>query len=278
MSPIPTIPLAETDIKIGEHTQVTIAGLTFNVDTIWATVIAGSVVILLGLIVRWNVSATKPGKIQLAWEAIVDYVSKEVEGAVGKTDTYVIHLAIALFTFILVANWLELIPSGEDPKYLPAPTADTNLTYALALLVIVGVHRHSVKRRGWRGYFKSYGHNGMFLLPLTVLEEIVKPFTLALRLFGNIFAGGIMLAIIGLVPVWGLWAPNILWKLFDMFIGLIQAFIFALLTVLYYGIAGETHDDHDDEHEPHPEHVDAVITTSDSTETDAAQPELSGAH
>lgn len=277
MSATTTVPLA-AEVKIGEHIQVTWHGLTFNIDTIYTTIIAGSVVILLGLIVRWNVSSTNPGKIQIIWETIVNEVTRQVEGALGKVDQYVIQLAIALFTFILVANWMELIPSGEDPKILPAPTADTNLTYALALLVIVGVHRHSIRRRGLKGYFKSYGHNGMFLLPLTVLEEIVKPFTLALRLFGNIFAGGIMLAIIGLVPVWGLWAPNILWKLFDMFIGLIQAFIFALLTVLYYGIAGETHDDHEDEHEVHREHVDAVTPTPDSTETDAPQPELSGAH
>jgi F-type H+-transporting ATPase subunit a len=88
------------------------------------------------------------------------------------------------------------------------------------------------------------------MLPLTILEEIVKPFTLALRLFGNIFAGGIMLAIIGLIPIWGFWGPNIVWKLFDMFIGLIQAFIFSLLTVIYFGIAGETHEDEHDETEP----------------------------
>jgi F-type H+-transporting ATPase subunit a len=179
-----------------------------------------------------------------------------------------------------VANWLELIPSGEDPKYLPAPTADTNLTYALALLVIVGVHRHSVKRRGWRGYFKSYGHNGMLLLPLTVLEEIVKPFTLALRLFGNIFAGGIMIAIIGLLPAYLLWAPNILWKLFDMFIGLIQAFIFALLTVLYFGIAGEVHDEHDEDGhgDGHAEPATADTTTTESAAASTAEPELTGAH
>ena len=81
------------------------------------------------------------------------------------------------------------------------------------------------------------------LLPLNILEELVKPITLALRLFGNIFAGGIMLALIGLItwrraPVGAPGLSNIIWKLFDMFIGGIQAFIFALLTVLYFGMAG----------------------------------------
>ena len=97
------------------------------------------------------------------------------------------------------------------------------------------------------------------LLPLNILEELVKPITLALRLFGNIFAGGIMLALIGLIPIWAGWLPNILWKAFDMFIGGIQAFIFALLAVLYFAMAGAGHDEHDDEHADegaHDEHDD----------------------
>jgi F-type H+-transporting ATPase subunit a len=75
--------------------------------------------------------------------------------------------------------------------------------------------------------------------------EIVKPFTLALRLFGNIFAGGLMLSIIGLIPVPVNWPLQIVWKLFDLAIGGIQAFIFALLTVIYYAQASASHADED---------------------------------
>ena len=88
-----------------------------------------------------------------------------------------------------------------------------------------------------KGYFKHFVEPFPILLPLNILEELIKPLTLALRLFGNIFAGGIMLALIGLMPLYLLWAPNLLWKLFDMAIGGIQAFIFALLTVLYFAMA-----------------------------------------
>jgi F-type H+-transporting ATPase subunit a len=77
----------------------------------------------------------------------------------------------------------------------------------------------------------------VILTPINVLEELIKPFTLALRLFGNIFAGTVMLLIFTLLPAYILWLPNIGWKLFDIFIGLIQAFIFALLTILYFGTA-----------------------------------------
>jgi F-type H+-transporting ATPase subunit a len=100
-----------------------------------------------------------------------------------------------------------------------------------------------------KGYFKHFAEPFPVLLPLNILEELVKPITLALRLFGNIFAGGIMIALIGLMPVYIFWAPEVLWKLFGMFIGAIQAFIFALLTILYFGMAGAGHDEHEEDHE-----------------------------
>jgi F-type H+-transporting ATPase subunit a len=193
----------------------------------------------------------------------VERVTAEVESTLGYVNRRVVPLAIALFTFILVSNWFEIIPTGEDPKYLPAPTSDVNLTYAMALLVIAGVHIYSFRERGFKGYFAHYLQPYKIMLPLNVIEEIVKPFTLALRLFGNIFAGGIMIAIIGLIPIWGFWGPNIVWKLFDMFIGLIQAFIFSLLTVIYFGMAGEGHGGEDAAHD---------------SEAGSPQPELSGGH
>jgi F-type H+-transporting ATPase subunit a len=181
---------------------------------------------------------------------VVGEVNKQVEDNLGKVHPYVAPLAISLFFFILIANWLELVPSEpnhEAGHLLPAPTADTNLTYALAAITIVSVWVYGIRQKGVRGYFKHFLEPFPILLPLNILEELVKPITLALRLFGNIFAGGIMLALIGLMPLYVLWAPNLLWKAFDMFIGLIQAFIFALLTVLYFAMAGAGHDDHGDD-------------------------------
>ncbi|MBA2715906.1 MAG: F0F1 ATP synthase subunit A [Propionibacteriales bacterium] len=246
--------VAAAEIEIGEHVTFSFLGVTFNADTIWSTAIAGLVVIGLGFWMRSKLTSKVPSKIQLMWEAIVGEVTRQVEENLGRVNPFVVPLAIALFVFILVSNWLELIPSNH---LLPSPTADVNLTYALGLLVIIGVHIFSVRERGLKGYVKHYFQPYPIMFPLNLIEEIVKPFTLALRLFGNIFAGGIMIAIIGLIPIWGFWGPNVVWKLFDMFIGLIQAFIFALLTVIYFGMAGEGHGDADDDHksaaEPQPE-------------------------
>lgn len=245
-----------SDIQIGHHVEREFLGLTFNMDTIWTTLLAGTIVVLLGFWARARLTQETtdhvPTKIQLIWEAVVGEVNKQVEDNLGKVNPFVVPLAVALFFFILIANWFEIIPSEynhDTGHLLPAPTADTNLTYALAALVIVGVWTFGIRQKGVKGYFKHFMEPFPVLLPLNILEELVKPITLALRLFGNIFAGGIMLALIGLIPLWGSWIPNVLWKLFDMFIGGIQAFIFALLTVLYFGMAGAGHDEHEEEHD-----------------------------
>ncbi len=255
----PSVPLAESesDIEIGHHVTVDFLGLTFNADTIWTTFLAGAIVVGLGLWMRSKITSGVPSKIQIFWELLVDTVTEQVESSLGKINPFVVPLAVALFAFILVSNWLHLIPSGDDPHLLPAPTADVNLTYALGLFVIVGVHVYSVRQRGVKNYFKHYFEPYPVLFPINLIEEIVKPFTLALRLFGNIFSGAIMVSLIGLFPAWLLWGPNALWKAFDLFVGLIQAFIFALLTILYFGMAGETHaaESESEDKEPAPEAV-----------------------
>ena len=226
--------LAE-DIQIGVHPTVQFLGLTFNVDTIVSTVIAGLIIIGLGFWLRANVTSTGvPSRIQLFWEALVKWVQDQVEGLMSiRVAPYTVPLGVALFLFILISNWIELIPTRHN---LPAPTADANTPYALALLVIVWVHAASIRRNGIGRYLGHYFKPNPGLLPLNILEELSKPVSLSLRLFGNIFAGGIMIEIIGLLPAYALWLPNVAWKLFDMFVGAIQAVIFTLLTITYFSL------------------------------------------
>jgi F-type H+-transporting ATPase subunit a len=244
----------ESDIKIGEHVTREWLGMTFNIDTIISSLVAAVLVLLLGfLAVRAMTKKTDdhvPTKLQILWEAVVGQVNKQVEDNLGKVHPYVAPLAISLFFFVLFCNWLELVPTeiNHDLHLLPAPTADTNLTYALAAVTMVSVWAYGIRQKGVKGYFRHFLEPFPILLPLNILEELIKPITLALRLFGNIFAGGIMLALIGLIPLYAMWAPNILWKAFDAVIGVIQAFIFALLTVLYFAMAGAGHGDEHDEH------------------------------
>lgn len=235
-------PLAAGSIEIGNHPTATIGGLTFNLDTIWSTVAAALVIVVLGLLVARSATREVPGKLQLAWETLVSQVEDQVEQTMGrKVAPYVVPLAVTLFAFILVANWLEIIPTNE---HLPSPTADPNLPYALAVLVFVWTNVVGIRRKGIGKYLKAFTRKPIVMTPLWIIEEIIKPVTLSLRLFGNLFAGGLMIALIAsLFPTWLFWAPTAVWKLFDMFIGLIQALIFALLTIVYFSsqVSEEAH-------------------------------------
>jgi F-type H+-transporting ATPase subunit a len=253
----------EINIHPGEHPTREFLGMTFNMDTIWVTLVAGVIVVALGFWARHKLTERPedhvPTKIQLFWETVVGAVNEQVETNLGRLHPYVVPLATALFVFILVANWLEVIPSelNEKTHILPSPTGDTNLTYAMALLAMVSVWTYGIRKKGAKAYFKHYLEPYPAMLPLEILQDLLKPVTLALRLFGNIFAGGIMLALIsglvgltlGPLPIGSFLTIvfNVIWKLFDtMFLGGLQAFIFALLTVLYFGMAAAG--DHDDEH------------------------------
>ncbi|MDQ6687559.1 MAG: F0F1 ATP synthase subunit A [Actinomycetota bacterium] len=247
---------ASTNIEIGNHVEGHFLGMTFNLDTIWTTLVAGGIVLILAFWARSALTKSTsdhvPTKIQLVWETIVGEVNTQVEANLGKVNPFVVPLAVALFFFILIANWIEVIPTklNSGVHLLPSPTADTNLTYAMALMAMVGAWIYGIRQRGLKGFLKHFLEPFPVMLPLNILEELTKPVTLALRLFGNIFAGGIMLALFGLIPAYASWFPNVIWKLFDtMFLGGIQAFIFALLTVLYFGMAGARHgDEHEDDH------------------------------
>jgi F-type H+-transporting ATPase subunit a len=237
--------LATAQIQVGDHITRHLFGLTIDVDVVWSTVVAGLVILAAGLYLRAKATAGVPGKLQLAFETIVSGVEKQVDSSMGDAGRAVVPLAVSLFLFILIANWLEMIPTGHNPQYLPAPSGDINFTLALSLFVIVAVHLTWIKKQGLRQYVGHYFRPFKLLFPINVIEEMVKPITLALRLFGNIFSGGLLLVLIATLIPTSLIVPipilDTIWKLFDgVFVGPVQAFIFSLLTILYFesAIAG----------------------------------------
>ena len=246
-------PLVGIDISVGDHLKRQLFGLTINLDIVWATCIAGAIVITLGLILRAKATSGVPGKFQLLWEMAVGAVQTQVDDSIGPRGAKVVPLALTLFIFIFTCNLFEVVGIGSKLDVLPAPTSDINLPLAMALYVIVMVHRAAIKNRGVGGYLKHYVTQPFSpkLFPvnmfMNVIEELVKPVTLTLRLFGNLFAGGLMLSLLAALVIWKLGPVPIggilsvpftlLWKTFDMAIGAIQAFIFALLTILYFDTA-----------------------------------------
>jgi F-type H+-transporting ATPase subunit a len=250
-----------TSISVGEHVTKKIFGLTLDLDTVWATGAALVVVVLLGIALRRQVTSGVPGRLQAAWEMGIGALTKQVEGSIGPRGAAVIPLAASLFVFIFVCNTFTVLGLGAKFDWLAAPNADINLPLAMALFVIVLVHISSIRARGPVGYVKHYLTQPfpLFLMPfnlfINLVEEIAKPITLALRLFGNLLSGTLMLSLIAYLGVWKIssipignvlvFFVSIIWKLFDLAIGGIQAFIFALLTILYFDVAMSTeHDGH----------------------------------
>ncbi|KWX19868.1 MULTISPECIES: F0F1 ATP synthase subunit A [Mycolicibacterium] len=242
-------------IHVGHHTMVfELFGMTFNGDTILATAITAVIVIGLAFFLRAKVTSTGvPGGVQLFWEALTIQMRGQIESAIGmKVAPFVLPLAVTIFVFILISNWLAVLPlqyggsDGAAGELYKPPASDINFVLALALFVFVAYHAAGVWRRGIIGHpLKVVKGHVAFLAPINIVEELAKPISLALRLFGNIFAGGILVALIAMFPWYIQWAPNAIWKTFDLFVGLIQAFIFSLLTILYFSQSMELdHEDH----------------------------------
>jgi F-type H+-transporting ATPase subunit a len=234
---------AEGEIEVGGHAStVTILGLTINLDIVWATLFAAAVVLALGFLVRGRASDGVPGKLQLFWEVLIEQVQELTDSAIGVAKgRKFVPLGVTIFIFLLICNWMEVIPSGHNPEWLPAPTSDVNLPAAMAIAVIVIVHVNSIRARGLKGYFKHYLTPYPVMLPINIIEEITKPITLTFRLFGNIFASTLMVSVmVALLPIYVVPVGELIWKPFAMFVGAIQAFIFALLTIIYLSIGMST--------------------------------------
>jgi F-type H+-transporting ATPase subunit a len=235
--------LAAETVEVGVHKEWHLLGLTFNADTLISTALAAVVVLGFGVYLARKATAGVPSGLQLTFETVTEQIEDQVEDQIGiKTAPFVVPLAISLFFFILIANLLSILPHAFE-AYVRPPTADVNLTFALAFFVIILVHLTGIRKRGAKAYFAHFAHPYKFLVPLEIITEIVKPFTLALRLFGNILSGGVMVAVIALMPWYINWLPTSLWKMFDIFVGVLQAFIFMLLTIIYFGFAVGTGDD-----------------------------------
>ncbi|MGH7609363.1 MAG: F0F1 ATP synthase subunit A [Candidatus Dormibacteria bacterium] len=239
-------PLLAASVPVGQHWTLRLLGSSLNLDTLISSLVAFAVVLGAGLYLRSRMTSGVPGRLQALVEVIWEATDHYVKELIGPFARWVVPLTTSLFFFILVCNWLELIPTGDR---LTSATADVNTTAALAVIVIFLVHYTSIRRKGLGGYLRiNYLHPPglprLFyfgLVPINVIAQVSYPISLALRLFGNMFAAALMLEIIALLPIYLGFVLNGAWKAFEgVFVDVVQAFIFALLTVIYLSMsAGE---------------------------------------
>jgi F-type H+-transporting ATPase subunit a len=223
--------------SVGQHIHWQIGQWVVNGDTIMMTWIVMAILLIIGFLAARSVSQRIPSGMQNVIEIIIEAFHKQMEDALGAKAKRFAPLIISLFLFLLISNWLGLIPG------LTSPTNDLNTTLGLALLVVTIVHLSGIRDKGL-GYFAHYLKPYAFFLPIHMVEELAKPITLAFRLFGNILAGELLIGILlVLVPKW-MPVPNVVWLGFSVFVGVIQAFIFTMLTLSYISSAvSEEHHD-----------------------------------
>ena len=211
--------------EIGVREVVQFAGLTFNVETLIMTWITMAVVILIAFLATRNLKLVPTGW-QNAIEMVVTALHGQIDATMGPRGRMLAPLIISLFLFLLVSNWLGLVPT------LSSPTNDLNTTLGLALLVIVMLHVMGVYFKGMH-YIKHFFQPVPVFVVINAIEEVAKPITLAFRLFGNILAGEILIIILlKLMPIW-MPIPSVIWLAFSIFIGGVQAFIFTMLSMAY---------------------------------------------
>lgn len=234
-------------------------------NSFFMMVVVMVLLIVLGALIARR-SKLIPGRVQAGVEIIVEFLLGLVEGAAGKKlGRSIFPIIGGLFIFILFSNWVELLPglgsiwlartvNGESvhvPMIRP-PTSDLNMTIAMAILSWVMFQYLGIKAHGFRGRIKHLA-TPVFVFPIEVISETARIISLSFRLFGNIFAGDVLLTIMYAIAnaikftVIGLLVPVVFLYL-EVLFGFIQALVFAILTLIYISLAAaDVHDDHVEE-------------------------------
>lgn len=232
-----------------------LGNLTFHGKTLVMTWMVMAVILIFCYLGVRQLTSGKPGKMQNVLEWIVDFV----KGLVSDNMNYeqgrpLLGYLVTLIMFVFFSNLLGLIPNftfnllehfhvGEfahlnkifEGPSLMSPTADVNTTMSLALLTIILVVSLGIKTKGLY-YFHHFIEPFSIFAIIHIVDLLAKPLTLAFRLFGNIFAGEILLKVILMLP--GLWVlpgviPMTIWLAFSIFVGAIQSYVFTVLTTAY---------------------------------------------
>lgn len=198
-----------------------------------------------------------PGGLQNALEMVIEFIETLVNSAFHGRNPLIAPLALTLFVWILLMNTLKIIPVDYFPElfirfgvdYMRiVPTTDINATLGMALGVFCLIIYYNLKVKGAGGFAKELSltpFNHWLLIPfnlvLEVVSLVVKPFSLAMRLFGNMFAGEVIFLLIALLPFWAIWMLDVPWAIFHILVITLQAFIFTMLTVVYLSAAHEQH-------------------------------------
>lgn len=244
---------------------------TWNLDTLFFGALLAGLLMFISWKVGKKLDPNKPSGLQNVLEAVVEFVDSQVKSIFHGKDPLVAPLALTIFMWVFLMNAMDLLPVDLLPlvaswfgiHYLKVvPTTDLGTTFAMALSVFALIIIYNIKTKGVLGYIKMFFTHPfaasnpvvkLILAPInlvmTTIEEIAKPVSLALRLFGNMFAGELIFLLLAMLTLSGFGlslVPQVLlasgWAIFHILVITLQAFIFMLLTVVYLSMASQ--DDH----------------------------------
>ena len=227
-----------------------------NVDTMFWSIALGLEFVWFFRKVAKSATSDVPGGAQNFVETIIEFVDDNVKSIFHYKNALIAPLALTIFVWIFLMNTMDLVPVDWIP-FLAAemgihfmkvvPTTDVNATMGMALSVFALILYYSIKQKGLGGFLAelSFQPLGKWLLPFNLFLEVVgllaKPVSLALRLFGNMYAGEMIFILIALLPFWAQWILSVPWAIFHILVITLQAFIFMVLTIVYLAMAHEDH-------------------------------------
>jgi F-type H+-transporting ATPase subunit a len=236
---------------------------SINLDSMFFSIVLGAFFIWLFKKAADNFNAGVPGLLQSSVEVIVEFVDTNVRDTFHANNPLIAPLALTIFVWIFLMNLMDLIPVDFVPRLGEAigipymkivPSTDVNVTMGLSLSVFALMIYYSIKVKGGFGFVKEltlmpFGSSNPIVqalfVPVNLLLEgvslISKPISLALRLFGNMYAGELIFILIALLPFWAQWLLSVPWAIFHILVITLQAFIFMMLTIVYMAMAHEHH-------------------------------------
>lgn len=203
--------------------------MTFNLDAIAYTWIVMILIISFGILSTRKRSMV-PKTMQVLGELFVSKLYDLTEDALGEklAKTYA-PLTISLFMFLVLCNWIGIIPHLEEP------TKDLNTPLSLGVLSFVISHYVGIKSKGIKDYTKEYFEPFFIMMPLNLIGELAKIVSISFRLFGNIMGGSIIILVVSHL-CFSILLPPFLNAFFGLFVGAIQAFVFTMLTIVYISV------------------------------------------
>ena len=250
--------------------------MVLNADSIFFKVLLAVIFLVVFLRASRRATSGVPGKLQCAVEMMIEGIDGIVKEPFPAKTRFIAPLALTIFALVFLMNFMDMIPvdllpaaahAAGVPYLRVVPTADLSTTFGMAICVFILIQYYAIKHKGvvkfvgemFTAPFHAHGAVGTILLApanllLRIIEELVRPLSLSLRLFGNMYAGELIFILIACMTLGGSFASGMTWAMapmqfiagfiwtaFHILVITLQAFIFMMLTVVYLSMAVQEH-------------------------------------